>query len=580
MASNAESGVTAWWERWWRADYSWEGLRRKPLKDFPGLPAGATLQDYWRLDPATGRVRTDKEMSDAGEFASIDSIRFHIVHLPPRGRLAAGWKSQLSDSSWAKVDAIVAARLSAAGPWEGEGRTDARACLQGAVLRAELPAVDGDPQAPLHVNMQSSATLFPAHYDQRHFASMASFSGSLFCESLTVQARFTGGADFDACLFAGQVMMLATHVEGLARFIACDFSDFITISWSKFEDVIFIGSEFSGSLQAEGVTLAGGANFSRTVFHDELVLTGDLTGRLLFDAAKVQSTARLALACETPLRGLMRAFTGTRFHSSVDFRGMIGPGRGAELAAALDGAHFDSLVLVDDQMDGARAGQAYRALRRQARVVADEVALAELDERSAKGFTTTTREVFLLHKEVARDLHAVLEGGCRTLKIAMGKARDEAREQAYYRFQLRFRQMRHDIDPWERAAGWIYGFTSDFGSSLWRPVACVFGLMLLAAWGYFAWASAYGVPAQSIQDGLYHALSLAWRSVFQPFTVLSVETGGQPAAAKPSWTALFLAVNPAVAFGVRVATTLQSVLSGVLLFLFAVAVRRRFQIGG
>ena len=47
---------------------------------------------------------------------------------------------------------------------------------------------------------------------------------------------------------------------------------------------------------------------------------------------------------------------------------------------------------------------------------------------------------------------------------------------------------------------------------------------------------------------------------------------------KAQWSSILLAVNAAVALGVRLATTLQSILSGVVIFLFALAVKRRFQI--
>jgi len=54
---------------------------------------------------------------------------------------------------------------------------------------------------------------------------------------------------------------------------------------------------------------------------------------------------------------------------------------------------------------------------------------------------------------------------------------------------------------------------------------------------------------------------------------------GLDPSVKDWWPVAMMNVNASVAWGLRVVTTLQSLASGVLIFLLAVGVRRRFQIG-
>jgi hypothetical protein len=101
MADGAESKAAqdaAWWAEWRQWDFTWPGLAREEFAGWSvrdGLlvetesgrvygapeaaaregeadPAGesrpATLQDYWRADPATGRLRGDAELIAAGEL--------------------------------------------------------------------------------------------------------------------------------------------------------------------------------------------------------------------------------------------------------------------------------------------------------------------------------------------------------------------------------------------------------------------------------------------------------------------------------------------------------------------------------
>jgi len=79
------------------------------------------------------------------------------------------------------------------------------------------------------------------------------------------------------------------------------------------------------------------------------------------------------------------------------------------------------------------------------------------------------------------------------------------------------------------------------------------------------------------EAGFPEGQSFALSVVFKPFAVLAAATSDP--SVKDWWPVAMMNVNASVAWGLRVVTTLQSLASGVLIFLLAVGVRRRFQIG-
>ncbi len=104
MGRTKEQIEQDWWDAWWEADYSWEGLKKHPwvgfyvttwgkvVADEPDdtndLARPANLQDYWRVIDLPGRdwprgvnIRTDAEMVD--ELIELEGEpAFHIMHCP------------------------------------------------------------------------------------------------------------------------------------------------------------------------------------------------------------------------------------------------------------------------------------------------------------------------------------------------------------------------------------------------------------------------------------------------------------------------------------------------------------------
>jgi hypothetical protein len=98
---------------------------------------------------------------------------------------------------------------------------------------------------------------------------------------------------------------------------------------------------------------------------------------------------------------------------------------------------------------------------------------------------------------------------------------------------------------------------------------------------FFGWAYARGfVPPDTFSDpaalnsAVSQAFDLSWANVFKPLSALTEEATKDNTLADK----VLSDTTPWLSFIVRALATLQSLLAIVLAFLFALAVRRRFQI--
>lgn len=190
-----------------------------------------------------------------------------------------------------------------------------------------------------------------------------------------------------------------------------------------------------------------------------------------------------------------------------------------------------------------------------------------------------------------------LEACYRTLKLAMEENRDRAMEGYFFKLELKARRKRRDKDVpwWERVVSHMYEAVSDFGLSILRPLAWLFVLSVVMGGVFYSFASVLdsnfqpfgaSVPedklsSYSAQIGtnivhdVYSALTFSFNNVFRPFSALSAE-GIDPK--EPSWAAsLLYGYGPGLGLGVRLLATFQSLASIMLVFLFGLAMRRRFQ---
>lgn len=628
-----------WWADWFAADYSWEGLS-KHIIPTGGLHGEKTLQDYWRRDPATGVSHDDAAMRDTGELIDFDGRTWHLAHLPPRGRVGSATSSKANPDhpDFARLAALVATRVAAGVEtpvtfdpeseidWRVAG-PDGRARLDGAVLGPSPNHPDGS-ASPLHLSCHHAwigqaefkdSTLAPgadfsaaifsgdAVFNRTTFSGAAAFWSATFLGDADFRgALFLGGADFRSTIFLGtmdcydsnfsgpavfyestflgrtvfsdtifkSLVIFASNFTGNAIFVRVKFLNIASFSDSTFlGDARFIDASFSGNASLDAM-FSGNADFRGATFTGHAYFVGaTFTGNAYFASAVFLGPFSFPATIANPQRQFSGAFLGARFAALANFSRAGGEGNGGLLAAAFGGAQFEKGLLLTDGLDR-EADKIFPALLKGARDAAREDLAREKKARAANKEKFRCKERKEFHKDARKRRLVELESGCRTLKVAMGAARDEVREQRYYRFQLQARHKRSGVSWLEKVFGGLYGLTSNYGSGLFGPILSLGVLTFASGLGYWAWAAHYGVAGD---QGFWEGQSFALSVVFKPFAVLAATTSDP--AVKDWWPVALMNVSASVAWGLRGVTTMQSLASGVLIFLLALGVRRRFQVG-
>ena len=158
-----------------------------------------------------------------------------------------------------------------------------------------------------------------------------------------------------------------------------------------------------------------------------------------------------------------------------------------------------------------------------------------------------------------------LEAGCRVLKQEMAKQSDKHREQLLYRFELIAKREQVDTPAFEKAVSRIYENISDYGGSLVLPKVWLLILIWFSALGFMLL-----IGPQSKGDNLLLGFETSFGRIvpLSPFgeltKILADQINGQQ--------------GPLHAFAFMTLATVETAVGGILIFLFALAVRRRFQI--
>ena len=286
-----------------------------------------------------------------------------------------------------------------------------------------------------------------ADFDSAAFSGEARFGSATFSGEAGFNiVTFSGEADFNSATFSGDADFNRAAFSGEARFGSAAFSGNAHFGSATFSgEAGFNSAAFSGEARFDRATFSRYAGFNSATFKAKSIFRGSFARAATFQEAVFHGPVQFSAAIESPEQHFAGAFYAARFAAIANFSGAVGQEEGGRLAAAFGEAQFEKALILTDGLDSKAADGFHNRLIAGARSAADD------------RFTVNQRL-------------AQLESGCRTIKIAMGKARDEVREQAYYRLQLRARHARSDIDGWEKAIGWLYGVSSDFGSSLSRPL--------------------------------------------------------------------------------------------------------------
>jgi hypothetical protein len=174
------------------------------------------------------------------------------------------------------------------------------------------------------------------------------------------------------------------------------------------------------------------------------------------------------------------------------------------------------------------------------------------------------------------------------------------RSSAYFhRMELKAHRMRGAADPFERMFSWLYDVMSGYGESIWRPIAATAVSALVFAALYWAWSAANFSPQvvlasfpsaenTTVSPEFLSALEFSAQNMVRPFSVWSSGSAGcnfdqtllaSAEGCRPSWAA-DLSDGSVVLHRllVRVVASIQTIFSLTMLFLFGLALRRKFQV--
>lgn len=610
-AKTKEQLEQEWWDRWWAEDYSWDGLAKKDwigwvvdaadgsiheadAEAVKAAPEGrfrrASLQDYWR-DQAHDLV------------AGPDGKTFTRVHLPLTWR--DGTPTEKGGWSDATLDAILASKLSTGAEttgalglktgkydWHVTG-ADRRTQLEGAVLLRGAPHPQG-PASPVHLQCRIARFLGRADFSQQVFGPGAGFDSTTFSDDAQFDsATFSGDARFDSANFSGDSRFDSATFSGDARFERATFSGDAGFERATFCSVAgFVNATFSGDAwfnfatfckeawftaageggRRKGVSFAKVANFDSAIFKGTPRFSeAHFEGRMRFDKALFHAIAdfsRINLSDqEKDWRGV---FDGVLFERAVDLRGVD-----SKAVSIITGATLDRDVLLD-RTDERREANAHRQALKPACDAKDR-----------------------------EDALKALEGGALKLKQAMNTANDIAREQRFYRLELRARRKQKGTSGTEKLFSLLYAGASKYGASIGWPFLWLGGVIVGFAALYLAIEGQLKPPEpRSVFESLRYSLSRViplgtWDESDDPLRVKLADAptaAGQGEAGSatfiPSdcslrerlmamdgcrpdllgaWLEAYRLILSALA-------TVQTVIAAALYFLLALAVRRKFQI--
>ena len=390
-----------------------------------------------------------------------------------------------------------------------------------------------------------------AFFRRAVFADQALFRNAIFGPGLSARrAAFGGESDFSGARF-----------EERADFEACQFGDRANFSGASFMGMVsFEEAKFNGSLRAEKVIfwgrlsmkaaeISGYADFSNVVWPDVIE-----DQQSAFEGCRLRDVANF----QTP------DFVAFSIFDGVDITGRL-----LLREPPVHASGPDELFAIALQKTADAVREDRRRVRRGTRKVysgsdAKHKAVETIQELESKGTMGGDARF------------GALESGLRTLKLSMARQSDYLREQRFYRFELKARSKKPSEPRLAKVAASAYGLAADYGWSIGRPFVSIALILFVFSAAYFVigfWNDALG---SKVGESGWQAFEFSWNNVFKPLSALSPE--GVQREERTLAATLLYERGGAVAAGVRALATLQSLMAIILAFLFALAVRRRFQI--
>lgn len=633
-----------WWRAWWRADFSWDGLRSRRANGWYVRPDGRMTRDPKETPKTRAATLQDVWRSESKRLVSgPDGRQWTLAHVPLRWSDGSPAKSGWTAEQYARLEtafddavsrfpaqsADSAKSLRRPGERSGRSRRLSGIPLDGAIVREIpgrvllLPLFRADHLAVVGegaVNFGSQSVfvrrpLFksPVLMDgQSHSGQTIDMLRPIIAQGLSVSdsrpdsiairhALCPTWIDFDLVEATDQIVLRGLETDGDVVFLdvsaqKIDLGDCKIRGTLKFEKVEAI-VDFSNTVVSKGISVeklrcaslsavslvsAADAKF------EELTVLGlsDLSRSTWEKTAQFQKakfgTARFddAEFCgKTIFRqtvfGSKTSFAQTSFANTVDFGETRWPGPIDEQEGAFRGARFSSFV--DFQGADFKGFSAFNGAEFKGEI--------RFDRHLVTGLSVV-REVLDHARSDAQKI--ALEHGFRALKHAAENVRDRNLEQVFFRYELIARRSQTSTGLGERVLSWLYGLLSDYGSSCRRPVMAVIASWIIFACVYLGLAAISGEPVlqdmaltgSAVHESVFEAFSLSGRSTFNLFGVWGARPSelGSAGAGEAGLQHVLLFSEGVISLAAKCISSLQSLFAGTMLFLAALAARRRFQI--
>lgn len=602
----------------------------------------ANLQHYWSADPASGALRGIADMADElvlidGQH-TYHKVHLPLVYEDGTATLKAGWRPDALDAIViARLLAAVDTGLPTEDFQENPNGADLRAQFQGGVWLKATSHSRGV-EFPLRIRIElayfaGSACFIGANFwgkvsfDRVVFSGSANFRGANFrSDASFLEARFSMITNFSGANFFGDTYFQTASFLNYAEFKAVVFSNVANFHGVYLSDCVdFEGSVFSKKATFDKANFAKKTSFTGATFRgcasfDEAKFWG--LGN--FENAAFEANCRFSNS-EFKVGGNFGAtclkapnFVGATLHPAVSFRGltMTGLGRAAfniqwhAIAPAVFVFTLIYLLLWGDNP--------FRSLW----VPIGAIVFLSAGVIRWIWWTLSGSADFLTQSKFdPRD-----EEDCaRTLVKVSAENRNHLDEARFFRHQLKAQRLElpngwKDIrvrpgtwliaKPAEKSIGMIYELVSDYGLSFLRPVFALLTLVLANAVLLWAWEGG-GLRSQQMPTSFQRveagfdarfleavSYSASRAFPFGPWGEIKApeneQDGPQSIPAEGcAFAARILAVGPCRPDGVSLETPaaleghrllvrtlglIQSLLTIVLVFLFGLALRRRFQI--
>lgn len=540
-----------WWREWWAQDYSWNSERFRPYREL----ISNVYNSSGNLAPLESHLRTNGHLIESPE-----GILFHICWLPPYWRDGTPTEFYQNPQSVRNKaeDAFVNYFRTHEGEYAGLtstlGLMSAAASTSFPLSRGERCFLGGPfirTSLARHYPVELRHCLIAFGQEDQESHQLVGWNVRLYRSTFSTQSSTSPANAFKYVRFVREINLSDCDIEEDIWFYNCTFEGVVYLGEGessnfsrKFDGrLYFVNCTFQKIVNANQESHYGALHFHRCIFNDN------------FGASKLRVHQYVPN---------ILSFSGSIFNKEV----LIGSENLVEVApafansnlnAGIDFGPFESVL--DEKF--------FMKLRLD---VLAHLGLASIHDAKSEGKLANVidQEDIELRRMIS---------GMRVIRLASQSGGDKLSESHLHAIELAAYERLSTTNSVSKFFASAYRMLSDYGCSLSKPVIWWFGTLLMAGFLYAflnEWAQQHSFSGRldlgEIWEGVLYSFSRVipvgpWQELVFADSILSTGKGTQTTAS--SWQKV----------AVVIIASLQSLFSAILLFLFGLAARRKFQVG-